>query len=207
MVEEKSRRLNAMIQEALNRYDGHFNISNSGRLNIGVFSGMKYTKETKPYQLRADVPITFGNNPTQYNLVIIGFGPNQGTGDNSNYNGLVDQFGKPLTSQETPRDKTGLRYEVMLPLIDLNRTSGDELGRCSLDYIILNDTRKKAERISDFGVIVADHCDGIYTELDPFHHFHTLCYDEKDKRCGDPHAIYNPKPYDQVAGFISFRQE
>lgn len=212
--------LNDIIFEALKKYNGYNNISHSGKLQIGKFSGMKDMGGRKPYQYRADVPVTFGNSPQEHTLVIIGFGPNQGTGDNSSYSELVDSRGNPISSQQTPRNKNGLKYEVILPLVDLNRENGDELGRTSLDYITLAATTdspllQKANngivgRViinPNFGNLTVDPLNGFDEEYQPFHYFHTLCYDRAGERIGDPHALYNPKPCNQVAGFISFKEE
>lgn len=189
--------LNTLIKQALEKYDGRNNIHKDGELKIGEFTGLLDTSG-KPYSARADVPVRFGNTNKGFKLKIIGMEYGEGTGNEVNYQDLFDLDQKKILPQQTPIIKTGLEYEVILPLVDLNREEGDELGRTSLDYIeLLNLVLILASKNFGGGGIRSD-------EMGPFTVYETMYLNDKGERRGDPHAIYNSKPNMQVAGFISF---
>lgn len=197
------------MQEAVPRKYGkiHFDISS--------FEGLQDI-QGKPYQSRAEVPVTFeGIDRDDLELVIIGFGPNQGTGNFDDFEDLVDYMGNPISSQQTPRLKKGIIGEVMLPLVDLNENYFEQIGTNSLDYITL------ASRVSDCNPIIQgnkEYIGEVSIEENFGKHDGTFegqfdvqvpntYYSNHMGEFGNPHALYNPKSCDQIAGFIPFPKE
>ena len=202
--------LNNMIREALEEYDTLPNFFGMGELNIGEFSGMEDMRGNKPYQYRGEVSVTLGKNLLEHTLVIIGLGPQQGTGNNSDYSKLDDEKGTKLLSQETPRKNIGGFNEFLLPILDLNQKEGDELGRTSLDYITLY--RDTLERYHDVGTCFSEitgkpprtpnHGYGEYIKTSPYVPLRSFQYNFYHNMPDFPHAFYNPKSYDQVVAFL-----
>ena len=187
------------MQDAVPRKYGEVHFDMNG------FNGLQNI-QGKPYGSRADIPVRFeGTDRVDLELVIIGFGPNQGTGDNSDYEGLEDNERRRLLPQQTPRIiKEGVTGEIMLPLVDLNGHYGEQIGSTSLDYITLAPGKKNlyisTQTTHDFGKHDGT-LEGQFDVQVPSTYFHDGSQD-----FGNPHAIYNPKSLDQVAGFLSFKK-
>lgn len=205
--------LNNMIREALEEFDGKIitagyivpNLYGRVHFDMSGFDGLQDV-QGKPYGLRAHIPVRFdGTSRDDLELVIIGFGPNQGTGDFSDYEGLEDNERRRLLPQQTPRIiKEGVTGEIMLPLVDLNGHYGEQIGSTSLDYITLAPGKRNpylpTQITHDFG----KHDGTFEGQFDP--QIPSTYFHDGSQEFGNPHAIYNPKSFDQVAGFLTFKK-
>ncbi|MCH8519598.1 MAG: hypothetical protein LAT82_02485 [Nanoarchaeota archaeon] len=227
LKQQESTTLNAMIEQALEEHYQAKYINNSppiprnyGKIHFDLdsFTGLKGTNGQKPYQSRGSIPVRFeGDGRSDLELVIIHFQPKGGTGSLVDYQGLVDLDGNPLLPQQTPRNKRGIEGEIMFPLVDLNGFEGEQIASTSLDYITLMPTTDDplmlelgfldSEKMGK-GIIERNFGkhDGTFEgQFDP-----QVCrtfYHNGLFNVGSPHAIYNPKPYDQVAGFLGFSKQ
>ncbi|MFP4401762.1 MAG: hypothetical protein ACLFPL_00880 [Candidatus Nanoarchaeia archaeon] len=98
----------------------------------------------------------------------------------------------------------------MLPLVDLNEKNY-QIGTTSLDFIILMSHGKpifsQYERYEFNGEVAIEEDFGRFEEIlegDFRVQPRDVFYYNGTHYVGNLHSLYNSKPYDQVAGFISF---